>query len=213
MHKVILLEKDDKILSDIKCSLDLIGVSVIHVNDLNACKEALVETDTPLILARIGKQIEDQSKIKKTIEASGTLFGVPVAALGTETELLAARNEGLKPFAELKLPVEFPQFTYDVQRVLAEALGTVQESTSSDVSSDTDLADETAVSSEKIVNTKVLNMKYSLLFKLQTQVMMGLIDSGIIEEQEIDNLPRILSEETRSACEKFAIRGIGILDT
>ena len=200
MQTLILLEQDEKIVSDVKCSLDLIGVSIAHAEDLNSCKQAISEHTPPLILARIGKQIDDRETLIKSIGEGGRLYGVPVTALGTETELLACKDAGLSAFAELKLPVEFPQFTYEVQRIMADALGSVQEKPVEN------LVQESEVSSkeDQVLN---LNHKYALLFKLQNQVMMGLSENGVIDNTDEKDIPRILSEETRRVCEKFAVYG------
>ena len=201
MQTLILLEQDDNIVSDVKCSLDLIGVSVAHAVDLNSCKQAITEYSPPLILARIGKQADDREALIRSIGENGRLFGIPLTALGTETELLACKDSGLSAFAELKLPVEFPQFTYEVQRIMADALGSVQEKPIEDKV--VEESDPLPVSEQEID----LNQKYALLFKLQNQVMMDLAENGVIDSTDEEDIPRVLSEETRRVCEKFAVYG------
>lgn len=201
MQTLVLIENDDRIISDIKCSLDLIGVSLVHAQSLNDCKSAVDEHEPPLILARIGKQLQDSEGFSKSVRDNGRLFGVPVTVLGTETELSVSREQGINSFAELKLPVEFPQFTYDVQRIMADALGSVQEGSVVSEELSSSEADDKPASD---VSTGA-SQKYALLIKLYNQVLSQLVDNGVIDELELEDIPRVLADETRMVCEKFSV--------
>ncbi|MCB0317251.1 MAG: hypothetical protein KDD56_00735, partial [Bdellovibrionales bacterium] len=171
MQKVLLIEKDEKIASDIRCALDLIGVQLASTPDIISSKQLAKEAMPSLILARVGKNQDDSQALFLNVGTNASLFGIPVVFLGTEQELTRAKNAGVKAFADLNLPVEFPQFTYEVQRVLADALNWEADNLPDD---EIKLPEPTTT----VKNSTELDDKYALLFQLQSKIMISLAETG-----------------------------------
>jgi len=124
---ILLLESDEQIVKDVIASLRLIDVSVQLVRTASEVKPAAREKRPALILLRLRLQGDQKAVIELAAElaADEELREVPAAVLCTESEKRLLEGHLHLFDAAINLPVEFPEFTKQVQRVMEARRGGV----------------------------------------------------------------------------------------
>jgi hypothetical protein len=117
-RNVVLLASTAAVIKDVKDSLALIDMVVYPVATLGEAKKAIVDRSPTLILTVLAVKSDPNAgaKLAKDCAAHATLKSVPVVAL-----LQKSDPESADFLYQVRLPVEFPRFTQQIQEVVAKA--------------------------------------------------------------------------------------------
>ena len=120
LKNCLLLDSDSAYASDIADSLQLLKYKVLHVSDLELAQKELEQNPPKLILARVNPE----NTPGLGVEFAQVVFDhpirkeVPLIGLHRTGEVDTFQDETHKFYRLIKLPVEFPKFTRQVQKVL-----------------------------------------------------------------------------------------------
>lgn len=116
---VVLLESEENVVKDVVCSLRLVDIPVLASWSVDEAKRLALESRPHLVLARARVSGDENAGVRLAQALAAERRGLPVVALYTPGERpLIEPHRGL--FAsEIGLPVEFPEFTYTVQRIIS----------------------------------------------------------------------------------------------
>ena len=192
MKPILLLESEESVIKDVTCSLKLVDIPVLSFWNVDEARRMALESQPELILARarVGDDAGAGVSLARALagEKEGRAF--PVVVLLTQSERGLIGEHRRLFVSEIGLPVEFPAFTRQVQKILTGL--------KTDAACAAVPAKETAAVSAPCADRHDRNML--IAFEIQHRVMDLLRKDGRLAESEAKRVPGLIQEITDQVC-------------
>lgn len=201
---ILLIEQEEQVIKDVRCSLKLIDIPLLTVADLPQALTS-IEVETPLlILLRL--KIEDTTapelSLARELITSDHTKGVPVVVLCTESEKDIIKHDLPLFSGIINLPLAFPTFINEIRTFINQS----QKIDSCILASSTNDSDSIAEKMHKSASD--LHHNLAVLYGVQAAVFDKLKNERILETATEADLLLSIAEATRIVCASFDINKI-----